>query len=219
MGPVQETIDTLRKAAEKSDGIAVFFSGGKDSLCTLDLCARTFKRVVLVHMYIVPGLRCIEERLQPTLDRYPGIPLIQYPHWVVWQCLQAGVYCDPRHDDLEFSLRDLYNFVVAETGLKLIASGARRSDSGWRRRFLKNTRAWEDIIYPIVGWNLPEVLAYLARQKIQLPEQESSTGSGVDLSRRFLLWCLDHYPDDFARIERVFPYVGALRKWKELYGR
>ncbi len=49
------TTQLLAEYAKKHDSVLVSYSGGKDSLVTLDLCTRTFKRVTAFFMYFVPG--------------------------------------------------------------------------------------------------------------------------------------------------------------------
>ena len=48
--------DTVRTASTFTDRVLVGVSGGKDSVVTLDLCARFFPHVVGFFMYLVKGL-------------------------------------------------------------------------------------------------------------------------------------------------------------------
>lgn len=54
MGPM----DVIRTFASMSDSVIVGFSGGKDSVVTLDLCRRYFppERCFVFYMYHVRGL-------------------------------------------------------------------------------------------------------------------------------------------------------------------
>jgi len=219
--PIRDAHARLEEAAKKHDSILMGFSGGKDSLVCLDLCTRYFKRIECFHMYLVPGLRVIDERLDVARQRWPEIPIHQLPHWVVFKFIYFGVYCDLRSKydgwfDHKVQLRDIYDWLAAQTGIKLIASGARGKDSGWRRRNLKAISAYDDVLYPIVGWNVLEVLSYLKARNLPIPRSENRKASGVDLHHQYLTWCWDEFPDDFAKIEAYFPYVRA-SLYKEMW--
>ena len=56
--------ETVKTASRISDKCIVCFSGGKDSIVTLDLCARYFKHIHVVFMYSVPGLSFKEANLR-----------------------------------------------------------------------------------------------------------------------------------------------------------
>ncbi|HZQ45959.1 MAG TPA: hypothetical protein VFC07_03025, partial [Verrucomicrobiae bacterium] len=77
---------------------------------------------------------------------------------------------------------------------------------------------WDDVFYPIKGWNKHDVLAYLRMQNIPLPDAHQGNTSGVDLSTRSLLWLHDAYPDDFKLLCRYFPYAEAVVYRRKFYG-
>jgi sulfate adenylyltransferase subunit 2 len=212
------TLDTLKSAAAADDAVVVFYSGGKDSLCVMDLCTRAFKRVVGVFMYLVPGLACVEKQLDFARQKW-GVPILQYPHWVLAKCLADGMYCNNPSvvDDLELSLGDIYAAVRQDTGFKLIAHGAKKSDSLWRRRSL-TTHHYENVIYPIVEWNKFDVMGYLKSHDIPLPDSSAGNATGIDLSTLSLLWLHDHHPQDFQALCKVFPYAPAAVHRRQWYG-
>jgi phosphoadenosine phosphosulfate reductase len=218
-----ETSRLLQDKARQSPSVLVSFSGGKDSLACLDLCSRAFQHVVAFYMYLVPGLRHIEERMAWARDRY-GVEVLYYPHWVFFKCLCAGIYCPNHHsfDDLPpVTLADIYQMVRQETGIRYIAHGGKDADGLWRRRMFANTKGkkWEGMLYPIKGWTKYDVLAYLQSRGIPVPEEsQAATRAGVDLSTPSLLWLHDKHPDDFRRLCRWFPYAEAVVKRRDWYG-
>jgi 3'-phosphoadenosine 5'-phosphosulfate sulfotransferase (PAPS reductase)/FAD synthetase len=223
MNKVDETLNILKKASETHDAVLVAYSGGKDSRAVLDLCLRSFKRVECFYMYILPHLRCIEEQLEWATRRF-GVTIHQYPNWLTRKFIVQGNFCNShiRNEELpEWKLHDVYGLAMAETGIPLIATGAKRADSLWRRRMLKGWGDRADVIYPIVGWSLFDVQAYLRARDIPLPDSDGRQASGVDLSTAALLWLHDKYPDDFQRVLEVFPYAEAVvwrRKWYGVTG-
>lgn len=206
------TIEALNAKAKVSDACLVAFSGGKDSLAVLDLCCRTFKRVVAFHMYFVPGLACVEEQMNYARYRW-GVPVLYYPHWVFLKCLRAGVFGnegEAQQGIPEMKLHDIYTWIMADTGIGVIATGARRADSFWRRRYFYLTRHWGEMLYPLKEWMLSDVLAYNRLHDIPLPDSEGKANTGIDLTANSVLWLHDHHPEDFARLEAWFPYVRAV---------
>jgi len=116
-----DTIFALNLLAEKNKEVIVFYSGGKDSLCVLDLCSKIFEKVVCVFMYFIPGLACAEKQLQYARDKY-GVEIKQYPHWVFVRSL-IHVFCDNYYFDFplkEIKLKDVYRMAREDTGIKII---------------------------------------------------------------------------------------------------
>ena len=211
------TLDSLKKAAT-DEAVLLFYSGGKDSLVVADLCCRAFKRVVGVFMELIPGLECVEQQLDYGRRRW-GFEIMKFPHWLTTKFLVEGVYCNNsyKYDDLAMSLSDVYAAARVKTGIKLIATGAKKADSQWRRRNLA-TSSSEGMLYPIVEWNKFDVLAYLRKQDIEIPVSSGASATGIDLSTPSLLWLHDTFPDDFKRLCRYFPYAEAVPKRREFYG-
>ena len=217
-----DTLQVLRDKARTSDSCLVAFSGGKDSLATLDLCSRAFKRVVCFHMYFVPGLKCMEDAMQEAKERW-GVEVIYYPHWILFKCLKGGVFCNEglhKEDMPDFALHDIYLWAMQETGIRCLATGAKKADGMWRRRYFYLARSWEKegVFYPVKGWMERDVLAYLSAKKIPVPTGDSRTASGVDLTANSLLWLHDHHPDDFKMLCEWFPYAESVVWRRKFYG-
>lgn len=56
--------DPIKTQSRVTDSVIVAFSGGKDSIVTLDLCSRYFKKIYSFFMYLVPNLEFQERMLR-----------------------------------------------------------------------------------------------------------------------------------------------------------
>lgn len=217
---IESTLATLRAAREKTDTVLVGYSGGKDSLVVTDLCVRTFSRVVGFYMYLVPGLRSIEALLNEGRQRF-GIEILQYPHWTISRYIKEGMYCNShrRHEGMpEWTLFDVFDLAMTDTGIPLVVTGAKESDSASRRRLLRWGGGKGQVVYPIQKWHKHDVLGYLKARGIPIPASTGLATTGLDLSTPEVLWLYDNYPDDFERLARVFPHVPAIVYRREWYG-
>jgi 3'-phosphoadenosine 5'-phosphosulfate sulfotransferase (PAPS reductase)/FAD synthetase len=218
-GALPETLKLLAEAREKSPAVLVGYSGGKDSLAVLDLCVRTFKRVECFHMYVIPGMRCVENMLDFARKRW-GVKIHQYPHWVLGKWFKIGAMCNSHYalESLpEWKLTDVYNLACADTGITLIAHGAKRADSLWRRRNL-SVQNYDNVIFPVIGWNKFDITGYLTSHGIPLPPSSGRSATGIDLTTPSVLWLHDNYPDDFRMLCEVFPYAECIVYRRKFYG-
>ena len=216
-----KTSENIRLAALIHEECLVSFSGGKDSLVVLDLCIKAFKKVVCFFMYFIPGLCVVERQLEYARTRY-GVQILQYPHWILMRNIKNGNYFPAhyRYDDLpELKLSDIYKIIQQDTGINLIAIGAKSGDSLWRKYNLHNAdKKYKNVIYPIIEWNKFDVLAYLKMQNIPVPDSSAGNATGIDLSTPSLLWLHDKYPEDFKKLCNYFPYAEAVVYRRAWYG-
>lgn len=219
------TRQKLAELAEKNEGIIVSYSTGKDSMILMDLCAKVFRRVVALHMYFVPDLQYIEGGLNYARGRWK-CEVMQLPHWLYYKAIRENQYCNYSNAEqfAEVSLSDVYKYAMQETGIRLVATGARKSDGLWRRRWMKNIRKtanYEGVIFPLEDWLRIDIQAYMKANAIPQPEL-SSTGrgdaTGISTDNDSILWLYDRHPDDFERMRRVFPHIGAVVARREMYG-
>lgn len=213
-----QTLADLREARTKSEAVIVSFSGGKDSLAVLDMCKRTFDHVECFFMYLIPGLRCVEDQLERASRRW-GVKIRQYPHWLTFDLLRDGIYCFNHFTFDGFprvKLRDIQLLAMKESGIPLLAMGAKQSDSQWRRRNLSQTKH-HGILYPIVSWSKADVLGYCKANRIPIPTTSEGNATGVDLSTPSVLWLHDNYPDDYRRLVEVFPLAEAIVWRRKFY--
>jgi 3'-phosphoadenosine 5'-phosphosulfate sulfotransferase (PAPS reductase)/FAD synthetase len=218
MGRFEQTLSDLEYAAKRNEGILVSYSGGKDSLCVMDLCVRRFKRVEAFFMYLIPGLECMENLMGQCEARW-GVKPRQYPHPLLPAALKGGSYCQPHFgaDALpELKMFEVYQIALAEAKMDLIATGAKKADSIWRK---KQIATWgKDMLMPLVDWSKHDVIAYLQMRGIPLPQNSGKNTSGIDLTIRDLIALHDNFPADFDKLAEVFPYVWAAVKRRDWYG-
>lgn len=213
-------LHAIQTAATVTDRVLVAFSGGKDSIVTLDLCMKHFKHVEVFFMYQVKGLAFQEATLRHYEKRY-GITIHRIPHFEMSQFLRYGVFSAPDPDVPIVSCADMHWFMRGITGEFWIASGERIADSFVRRTFLKESGTLDHKIgriYPVAEWKKAEILAYIRQHQLFLgPETRVLGFSFQSLRGAELAKIRDKFPDDFARICRVFPLAEASIKKVE-YG-
>lgn len=212
--------DTVRTASTFTDGVLVGVSCGKDSVVTLDLCARFFKRVVGYFMYIVKGLSFQEATLRYYEKRY-GIEIIRVPHFFVSTLLRYGAYCPPDHDVPIVSTLDTYNYLREKSGIYWIAGGERISDSVVRMAMIKHSGTIDDVrgrIYPVAHWNTGQINDYIAKRRLKLsPETRLFGRSMMGFLPRDMYLLKQHYPEDFQKIIEWYPDSIMALKQFELY--
>jgi phosphoadenosine phosphosulfate reductase len=220
VGKIDDTIRQLEKLAEEHDAVGVAYSDGKDSRVVMDLAVRTFKRVEAFYMYLVPDLDCINNGLREAEDRW-GVKVHQLPHESLNMALRNGIYCDPSNFDEilpDVKLRDIYTLAKVALDVDIVLTGAKSSDSSWRRRYFHAVKSWTDIQYPIKDWNKHDVLGYLNARNIPVPDSSGMNATGIALIPAELCWLWDNHPNDFRKVQDCFPYVEACIYRREFHG-
>lgn len=212
-----DPLSVVRSLADEP-GVLVGFSGGKDSVVTLDLCVRFCRRVVPFFMYYVPGLSYQDRYLDHVASRY-RLDILRVPHWHLSTLFRRGTFrfpnaysqCLPRVriNDIEAALR-------AQTHLRWVCTGQKCDDSLQRRgmisscrgRNLKTLRA-----YPVGYWSDAQIWGYIRERDLFLPSDYAvnggrSIGSALR-SGRDLALIHQRYPSDYAKIIEWFPFLAA----------
>lgn len=205
--------------------VLVAVSGGKDSLCTLDVCVRHFgpENVAGFLMHLVPDLECEWEHAR-KLERRFGVKIHGVPHWTLSHLMRECAfrpYVAGAERIKALKQPDIERYVRDKLGGTWIAWGNRAADSVVRNAYLKRIRGVDQKFqrfYPIFTWKKPDVYGYLHGRKLPVP---AITGGrvqmgGVSLTAECLSWIRDNYPSDLTKILEVFPFAGALLHRQEL---
>lgn len=103
--------DLVETMAKLTDSVAVSFSYGKDSVVTLDVCARYFKRIAVFFLYELPDMEFDERCLRYYENRY-NVEIMRLPHFILSSWLRCGTYRPKENLDVPvISITDIYNYV------------------------------------------------------------------------------------------------------------
>lgn len=214
--------DIIKTQAKVTDSVIVAFSGGKDSIVTLDLCFRYFKNVKPFFMYICPELS-FQERMLQWYEKHYQTEIMRLPHMDVSEFFHYGSFRPP---DLTFpiiSINDIYKYVRLQSDMWWIAAGERINDSIVRRAMMKNSGSIDvkrGRFYPISAWKKKEVLQYIKYHNLYLSQDSKKLGfSFRSLDGNELLMLKREFPDDYQKILRLYPFAGAGVKRAEEYGK
>lgn len=214
--------DPIKTQSSVTDSVIVGFSGGKDSIVTLDLCFKYFKRVQPYFMYLVPGLEFQEVMLRWYEKKYKT-EIIRIPHFEVSEFLKYGSFT-VYDDNVEIvRINDTYNYMREKTGIHWIAAGERCADSIVRNAMIKHSGSIDykrGRFYPIAYWSKKEILEYIKYKKLYLsPEQKKLGFSFRSLDGSELTIVKEHYPKDYEKILKVYPFAGAGVERYQRYGK
>lgn len=212
----------IKTQSRVTDEVIVAFSGGKDSIVTLDLCFKFFKRVVPFFMYLVPNLEFQEKMLRKYEERYKT-KIYRLPHFELSEFLKYGTFTGLDFGVDIIGINDVYDYMRRETGIHWIAAGERCADSIVRNAMIKNSGSIDKKrgrFYPIAYWKKKEILEYIKYRKLYLsPEQKQIGFSFRSLSGNELAVIKERYPNDYKKILEIFPFAEAGVVRFEKYGK
>lgn len=213
--------DIIKTQARVTDSVIVAFSGGKDSIVTLDLCFRYFKNVKPFFMYICPDLS-FQERMLEWYEKKYQTEIIRLPHMDVSEFFHYGSFRAPDYTFPIISINDIYKYVRLKTDIWWISAGERINDSIVRRAMMKKSGSIDvqrGRFYPISAWNKKEVMQYIKYHNLYLSQDSRKLGfSFRSLEGHELLMLKKNFPYDYQKILRLYPFAGAGVKRVEEYG-
>ena len=214
--------DPVKTQSEISDSVIVAFSGGKESIVTLDMCCRRFESVTAFFLYICPHLEFQERQIRWYESRY-GVDVIRLPHPMVSEYFRYGTFRPPDPDVSIVGINDVYNHVRKLTGMWWIAAGERIDDSIVRRAMIKHSGTVDGKrgrFYPVANWRKRDVMQYIRIHKLRTGGDSRAMGfSFRGMEGNQLKALKDHFPEDYERLRAWYPMVdGAVWRY-EKYGK
>lgn len=229
--PAQDPLDVIRRVRTATNECVVWVSCGKDSVATFLLCLEHFDRVGAVYQYVTPGLSFHEQYLtfleQLAGPKLVGGRILRRPHWCLAKRFQNAAL---RPDGLEAErvpkvrIRDAEIAVSKELGIWWHASGQKKIDSLQRRAMLSQcdgVMVKSKRFYPLSEWSHRGVVQFLRNHDVPLSPEYAALGFsyGGGLEGQQLAAIQEHFPDDYAKIVKRFPFAEAsLFRYKELGG-
>jgi len=203
----------------ESDPLIVAFSGGKDSLAVMDLCVTSGRQVHGFIMAYVPGMDSTAHWIEYAKKRWT-VAVREYQDPAAIKMLRRGTF---RHAPMSIpaiGTKDIEQDIRERTGAQWIGYGYKRCDCIDRAVMLKT---WPKGIYgpwhkfaPCHDWTHFEVLSYLSRNRIEIPDAERMQMNGVGLRADAMFSLRKYWPADYRRVLEVFPLAAAQADRHEL---
>ena len=214
--------DPIKTQAKITDSVIVAFSGGKESIVTLDLCFRYFKNVRAFFMYICPDLSFQERTLEWYEKKYQT-EIIRIPHMDVSEFFHYGSFRIPDPTYPIVSINDIYKYVRLKTDIWWIAAGERIDDSIVRRAMMKKSGSIDvqrGRFYPVAMWKKREIIDYIKFHNLYLGQDSKKLGfSFKSLWGKELAMLKHHFPEDYQKVIRLYPFAEAGVKRFEEFGK
>lgn len=214
--------DPIKTQSKVTDSVIVAFSGGKESIVTLDLCCRYFKNVKAFFLYICPDLSFKEKTLQWYEKKYQ-IEIERLPHFDLAQALRYGSF---RNVDMSvpiISMNEIYNYVRIKFDTWWIAAGERMDDSLWRRGMIHNSSTIDEKrgrFFPVAMWSKKEILDYIKFHNLYMGVDSRKLGFSFTAPvREELAMVKQYFPDDYEKLIRFYPFAEASLLHYEKYGK
>ncbi len=214
--------DPIKTQSKVTDSVLVGFSGGKESVVVMDLCFRYFKKVQPFFMYICPNLS-FQERTIAWYEKKYQTEIIRIPHMDVSEYFHYGSF---RPGDETFpivSINDIYHYLRLQSDIWWIAAGERINDSIVRRAMMKKSGTIDTQrgrIYPVALWRKKEVIDYIKFHNLYLGADSRKLGfSFKSLWGKELSMLKQHFPEDYEKVLRQYPFAEAGVRRYELYGK
>lgn len=211
---VNEAIEELKKKSAISR-LLIGLSGGKDSLCLCELVKMAgITNVRYFFMEFLPNLRIQDELLAYPITRFniPEDSIIRVPSEHFMKCMHGSIYTwySPEAKKQFPSVSRMQVFkAIAKEHKGTVVVGVKKSDGLMMQRLVNGNKGI--CVYPLREWTLNDVLTFMKIRKISLPPLTLKGCRGVGLTpESSALFIYENYPDDWKKIERIFPFAGAI---------
>lgn len=209
---VQKSIDILKSRSHISK-LLVGLSGGKDSLCLCELIKMAeITNVRYFNMEFLPNLRIQRDLLEYACHRFniPYESIIKVPSEHFMKCMHGSYYTwysEQAKKDFPNVSRTKVFKSIAQEHRGTVVTGVKKVDSLLMKQMVDGNKGV--CVYPLADWNLHDVLTFMKIRKIDIPALAKKGCRGIGLADENITFIYDNYPDDFAKIERVFPFIRA----------
>ena len=207
-----------RELADTGEPVLLGFSRGKDSIAAWLALREAGVEVIPYHLYLIPGLRFIEDSLAYYEDWF-GTRILNLPHpslyrWLkhaMWQpperlrVLDAAGITVPDYTDVNTLIKEHHSLPAGTW----TCDGVRAADSPNRRTSIQahgpvnQGRRTQKVVW---DWRKQHVMDAIYAAQVKLPVDYEWFGRSFDgLDRRFLAPVKAYAPDDYERILQWFP--------------
>lgn len=201
--------DPIKTHSKVTDSVIVAFSGGKESIVTLDLCCRYFKNVKAFFLYICPDLSFREKTLQWYEKKYQ-IEIMRLPHMDLSSALRYGFFRNSDYSVPILSMNEIYHYVRLKFGTWWISAGERMDDSLWRRGMIHSTGTIDEKrgrFFPVATWSKKEILDYIKFHNLYIGADSKVLGHSFQGPIGYeLQFVKKYYPEDYQKMLNLFPF-------------
>ena len=217
---VRKSVEIIKARALISN-IIVGLSGGKDSLCLCELVRMAgVKTPAYFHMEFLPGLRIERDMLEYACQRfgikYEDILNVPSEQYIKAMHYSAYTWYSPKAKKTfpNCSRTDVFKSVSGRLKGTVI-TGVKKADSMMMTRMINNNRGV--VLYPMADWTLKDVFTFMEIRKIKIPELIRKGCRSIGLGYNNLKFIADNYPDDYEKIQQVFPFAPVILKTVEYF--
>ncbi|MDX8056688.1 hypothetical protein SK571_45600 [Lentzea sp. BCCO 10_0798] len=203
--------------AADGNPVLLGFSRGKDSLAAWLAMREAGITVVPYHLYLVPGLRFIEDSRKFYEDFFQT-EILDLPHPTLYRWLNSLLFQPPERAAVieaaqlpEATYEEMADMLREDLGLAGVwnADGVRAADSPNRRMAMVTHGPKREQLRKVSivwDWRIADVRDALKRHNCPLPPEYEWFGRSFDgLDFRFLDPIRQHAPEDYQRILDWFP--------------
>ena len=228
---IKPSVDVRRELREDGRPVLLGYSCGKDSTAAWIALLEAGIEVVPVYLYLIPGLKFVEDYLAYAEDWF-GADILRYPHPSLFRMLRARLFQPPERvaaidacDLPLYGMDEAWAMVIEDLGLPKDtwrADGMRANDSLERRSMIQQygpIRENSRKCSPIWDWTADETRDWLDSFGIEGPPDYAMFGTSFDgLAPRFTEPIRESFPEDYETIKAWFPLIGLDTVRREAYG-
>jgi hypothetical protein len=210
--------ETIKQVAKISPTISLRFSCGKDSIGAYLACYGKFKRIIPVHMYLIPDISFVDRALS-YYEKFFGTHIYRVPHPSLYRMLRNHVFQPPHRIPIinsfnlaEPSYDEMVALAVGDAGIDYPiygATGVRATDSPIRYMAVKKHGAINHktkTFLPVWDWRRKYLLERLKQAHIKIPADYRMFGRTFDgIDHRFVSKMKTEFPKDYQRVLDWFP--------------